>query len=385
MPDGNDARPIYIAPAISELDQAEWDTCAGSSNPFVSYGFLSALEDSGSVSDETGWLPHHLSVRDQEGKLAAVAPLYLKTHSYGEYVFDWGWADAYERAGGDYYPKLQSGVPFTPVTGPRLLVRADLDPREYRRLLGAAMIEIARQHALSSIHITFCEKDEPGDLESLGFMRRTGLQYHWENRGYENFDDFLASLNSRKRKAIKKERRKVAEAGIELARLTGDEIKPHHWDLFDHFYRATADKKWGVPYLTREFWDLLGERVGDKVVLVTASHEGQIVGAALNLAGEDALYGRNWGALASFRFLHFETCYYQAIEHAIANGLQRVEAGAQGEHKIQRGYLPVETHSCHWIADPGFRGAVESFLQREAMVTARDEKVLFDYSPFKKA
>jgi predicted N-acyltransferase len=384
MPDGRDARAVEVVPRIAELAAEEWDACAGPGNPFVSHAFLSALEESGSATADNGWLAQHLAVRDEDGRLACVAPLYLKDHSYGEYVFDWGWADAYERAGGRYYPKLQGAVPFTPVTGPRLLVRPDVATREHRRLLAAAMVQLAKQHSVSSIHVTFCREEEVPSFLDLGFLERRGLQYHWENAGYGCFDDFLASLASRKRKAIKKERQKVAEADIRMSALSGGDIKAHHWDLFDRFYRATADRKWGVPYLTRRFWGLLGERLAEQVVLVLAEHDGRIVAGALNLRGGDTLYGRNWGCAGHFRFLHFEACYYQAIEYAIDHGLKRVEAGAQGEHKIQRGYLPAETFSCHWIADPGFRDAVADYLQRERRAKDREGLILRDFTPYRR-
>ncbi|MDX1401778.1 MAG: GNAT family N-acetyltransferase, partial [Kiloniellales bacterium] len=278
---------VQIAPRIASIAKDDWDRCAGTSNPFVSHAFLSILEESGCVGEKAGWLPQHLAIEDEDGRLVAAAPLYLKSHSYGEYVFDWTWADAYERAGGNYYPKLQSSIPFTPVTGPRLLVRPDANAQEFRLLLAAAMIELSRQFNLSSIHITFCTQSEQRDLERTGFLPRKGMQYHWLNQNYRSFEDFLEGLTSRKRKAIKKERRKVGEAGIRMDRLTGADIKPHHWDLFHEFYISTSERKWGVPYLTQDFWRLLGERLGEKVVLVTASYEGNVVGAALNLAGED--------------------------------------------------------------------------------------------------
>jgi predicted N-acyltransferase len=384
MPDGRDARAVEVLPRIAELAGDEWDACAGPDNPFVSHAFLSALEESGSVTAETGWMPHHLVVRDETGRLAAVAPFYVKSHSYGEYVFDWGWADAYERAGGRYYPKLQGAVPFTPVTGPRLLVRPDVDPEAHRRLLAAAMVELANQLGVSSIHVTFCTKAEVATFRDAGFLERHGLQYHWENDGYENFDDFLASLTSRKRKAIKKERRRVAEAGVKLRALSGNDIKAHHWDLFDRFYQANAERKWGIPYLTRDFWHLLGERMGTRVVLILAEHEGRAVAGALNIRGIDTLYGRNWGCLGHFKFLHFEACYYQAIDYAIAQGLKRVEAGAQGEHKIQRGYLPADTFSCHWIADPGFREAIADYLGRERRAKDHEGLVLQEFTPYRR-
>ncbi|MGF1592697.1 MAG: GNAT family N-acetyltransferase [Kiloniellaceae bacterium] len=386
MPDGSDSLAVQVVGRIAEVPAAEWDACAGD-NPFVSHAFLSALEDSGSVSAETGWLPQHLLLPGLDGApgggLLGCAPLYLKSHSYGEYVFDWNWADAYERAGGRYYPKLQCSVPFTPATGPRLLANPAANRDEVEAGLVAAMLELARRHQASSLHITFPPKEQYERLGAFGLLQRLGVQYHWQNAGYADFDAFLAALASRKRKAIRKERRKVAESGIHLRALTGDEIEPRHWDAFFEFYMVTADRKWGQPYLTREFFHLLGERLADRVVLVMADYRGEPVAGALNLKSGDTLYGRNWGSLGRFRFLHFETCYYQAIDYAIAHGLKFVEAGAQGEHKIQRGYLPTPTYSAHWIADAGFSRAVEEFLARERRAMQREIDALEDYSPFK--
>lgn len=385
MPDGSDSLAVKVISRIAEVPAAEWDACAGG-NPFVSHAFLSALEDSGSATAETGWLPQHLLLPSPDGRgLLGCAPLYLKSHSYGEYVFDWNWADAYERAGGRYYPKLQCSVPFTPATGPRLLAHPAADRGEVEAGLVAAMLELARRHGASSLHITFPPREQYDRFGGFGLLQRLGVQYHWRNEDYADFDDFLASLASRKRKAIKKERRKVTESGIVVRPLTGAEIAPRHWDAFFEFYMATADRKWGQPYLTREFFHLLGERLADRVVLMIAEYQGEPVAGALNLKSADTLYGRNWGAVGRFRFLHFETCYYQAIDYAIAQGLKTVEAGAQGEHKIQRGYLPTATYSAHWIADPGFAGAVEHFLARERPAIEREIAALEDYSPFKES
>jgi predicted N-acyltransferase len=387
MPDGSEAIAVRVVSRIGELPAAEWDLCAGP-NPFVSHAFLSALEDSGSATRETGWLPQHLVVAGRDGRLMGAAPLYLKSHSYGEYVFDWGWADAYERAGGSYYPKLQACVPFTPVTGPRLLLHPASEQPPVARALIAGMLELARQTQVSSLHVTFPTEAEWRDLGEAGFLRRTGLQYHWENRGYASFDDFLASLASRKRKAIKKERRHVAESGVGLRALTGGEIEPRHWDAFHRFYRATSDKKWGPSYLTRDFFHRLGETMGDRVVLIVAEWQGEPVGAALNLVGDEpeggVLYGRNWGGVGRFKFLHFEACYYQAIDYAIRHRLARVEAGAQGEHKIQRGYLPATTYSAHWIRDPALRQAVAHFLERERRAIDQEQNILESFAPFRK-
>ncbi len=387
MPDGSEAIAVRVVSRIAELPAAEWDLCAGP-NPFVSHAFLSALEESGSATRETGWLPQHLVIAGRDQRLMGAVPLYLKSHSYGEYVFDWGWADAYERAGGSYYPKLQACVPFTPVTGPRLLLHPDCERPPVARALTAGMLELARRTQVSSLHVTFPTEAEWRDLGEAGFLRRTGLQYHWENRGYASFDDFLASLASRKRKAIKKERRAVAESGVGLRALTGGEIEPRHWDAFHRFYRATSDKKWGPAYLTREFFHRLGETMGERVVLIVAEWQGEPVGAALNLVGDEpeggVLYGRNWGGVDRFKFLHFEACYYQAIDYAIRHRLARVEAGAQGEHKIQRGYLPATTYSAHWIRDPALRQAVAHFLERERRAIDEEQNILESFAPFRK-
>jgi hypothetical protein len=388
MPDGSEAIAVRVVSRIAELPAAEWDLCAGA-NPFVSHAFLSALEESGSATRETGWLPQHLVVAGRDGRLMGAAPLYLKSHSYGEYVFDWGWADAYERAGGSYYPKLQACVPFTPVTGPRLLLHPASKRPAVARALVAGMLELARQTQVSSLHVTFPTEAEWRDLGEAGFLRRTGLQYHWENRGYASFDDFLASLASRKRKAIKKERRRVAESGVSLRALTGGEIEPRHWDAFYRFYLATTDKKWGPSYLTREFFHRLGETMGERVVLIVAEWQGEPVGAALNLLGDEpeggVLYGRNWGGVGRFKFLHFEACYYQAIDYAIRHRLARVEAGAQGEHKIQRGYMPATTYSAHWIRDPALRDAIAHFLERERRAIDEEQNILESFAPFRKS
>ena len=311
-------------------------------------------------------------------------PLYLKNHSYGEYIFDWGWADAYERAGGRYYPKLQCAVPFTPVTGPRLLIRRGTDDTAMRDTLIAGLREIFTRHGVSSLHVTFATRPEWEAFGKAGFLQRLDLQYHWRNEGYGSFDDFLGALVSRKRKAIRKERRKVAESEIALRAVSGSELTEDLWDAFYAFYMATADKKWGRPYLTREFFSLLGERMADDVVLILAELGGRPVAGALNLKGRDALYGRNWGCLAEFKFLHFETCYYAAIDYAIAHGLKTVEAGAQGEHKIQRGYLPTETYSAHLIRDPGLEHAVEEYLGRERRAIRHEIAALSEHSPYRK-
>jgi len=383
MPDGQESAVVRVLDRIGDLPADEWDACAGTDNPFVSHAFLLALEESGCVSAEAGWLPQHLALRDCDGKLLGAAPLYLKSHSYGEYIFDWGWADAYERAGGRYYPKLQCAVPFTPVTGPRLLIHPEADRENTSTVLTASMVELARRHKVSSLHITFATEEEFRSFGEAGLLQRVGMQYHWQNRNYRDFDDFLAGLVSRKRKAIKKERRQIAEQGIRISVLSGDDLKEDHWRAFYRFYLSTADKKWGHPYLNQEFFLKLGASMAERVALVVAEKDGHIVAGALNLIGADALYGRNWGCEEDFRFLHFEACYYQAIDFAIRRGLHRVEAGAQGEHKIQRGYLPCETYSAHWIADPGFRDAVEDFVSRERQLNDHQIRALAEHSPFR--
>jgi predicted N-acyltransferase len=382
--DGGDGITVKIVPRLTDIPAAEWDACAGADNPFLSHAFLEALEASGSATSQTGWLPQHLALEDDDGKLMGAVPLYLKSHSYGEYVFDWGWASAYERAGGRYYPKLQCAVPFTPVTGPRLLLRADAGPDTAAALI-AAMLEMARRHKVSSLHVTFPTEGECRHLAAAGFLRRMGQQFHWLNDGYKSFDDFLGALSSRKRKQIRRERRDALQDGMAIETLTGSAIRREHWDAFYRFYRATADRKWGEAYLTRAFFDLLGERMAERVVLIMARKAGRYVAGALNLIGRDALYGRNWGCLGDFPFLHFEACYYRAIDFAITHGLQRVEAGAQGQHKIQRGYLPVPTYSAHWIRDPGFARAVEDFVEREHRALEYEMGQLEDeLSPFKR-
>jgi predicted N-acyltransferase len=386
MPDGREQAEasVRLVKAIDEVPAEQWDACAGLDNPFLSHAFLSALEESESVCPSTGWLPQHLLYEDEAGRLVGAAPLYLKGHSHGEYVFDWGWADAYERAGGKYYPKLLSAVPFTPVTCRKLLIRPDADLVRTSEILAGGLIGVADQHAVSSLHINFSPEVEWKLLGKMGFLQRTALQYHWENRGYETFDDFLGSLSSRKRKAVRKERREAAEHGVEILMLTGEAIEARHWDAFYKFYVDTSDRKWGSAYLNREFFALLGERLADRVLLVMAKYEGHLVGGALNLIGNDTLYGRNWGCVADFKFLHFEACYYRAIEFAIERGLARVEAGAQGQHKIQRGYLPVFTYSNHYIPDPNFESAVKEFLVRESRQMALEKMHLEEGSPYRK-
>ena len=385
MPDDGGAVSVKVFGSISEVAEAEWDACAGADNPFVSHAFLDIAERSGSAAPETGWLARHIGIEDGEGRLIGAAPCYLKSHSYGEYVFDWGWAEAFERAGGRYYPKLQVSVPFTPVAGPRLLVRPGEDAPRMRSLLTAGLIELARQHGVSSLHVTFCEEDEWRALGAAGLLQRMGQQFHWLNRGYETFEDFLAALSSRKRKAIRKERREANDGGVVIETLTGDALEERHMDAFYRFYLDTVERKWAHAYLTAEFFQLLRERMADKVVLVMASGGGGFVGGALNLLGGDTLYGRNWGCAERFRMLYFEACFYRAIDFAIARGLARVEAGAQGPHKIQRGYLPSPTYSAHWVREPRFRDAVENFLGQERGMVRHEMDALAERGPYRKA
>ncbi|MDE1907588.1 MAG: N-acetyltransferase [Rhodospirillales bacterium] len=363
---------------IAGIGQEAWDHCAGAANPFISYAFLSALEDSGSVGGRTGWHPRYLALRG-EGRILAVAPAYGKTHSYGEYVFDHGWANAFERAGGQYYPKLQVASPFSPVPGPRLLSR-HLGVAEL-----AAGLEAACEAAgCSSAHVTFCTEAEWEGLGQAGWLQRLGTQFHWENQGYESFEDFLGALSSRKRKAIKRERRE-AQVGLHFRALTGPDLTPEIWARFYEFYLSTVDRKWGGAYLTSEFFPLLGDRLGEKIVLMLAERNGKPIAGALNLLGDGVLYGRNWGSVEDVPFLHFELCYYQAIDYAITHGLKRVEAGAQGEHKIQRGYLPKPTYSAHYIAHPGLRTAVAQFLEIEREEILRGMEAMAEEGPYKKA
>ena len=380
--DGGDHPTLRVIDKLADVAPAAWDACAGD-HPFVAHAFLQALEESGSATAETGWLPHHLLLEDSGGKLIGAAPLYVKSHSYGEYVFDHDWADAYERAGGRYYPKLLVAVPFTPVPGPRLLLRPEAGS-DAKRLLIAGLLEVAKRTEVSSLHVTFPTSAECDALVGAGFLRRVGRQFHWENQGYRSFDDFLGALTARKRKQIKRERRD-ANAAVHIELLSGADLKAHHWDAFFRFYTSTSDRKWGAPYLTREFFDLLGQRMADRVLLVMAKDGSHYVAGALNLIGPDTLYGRNWGCIGDFPFLHFEACYYRAIDFAIARGLKRVEAGAQGPHKIQRGYLPQPTYSAHWIRDPSFRRAVADFLRRETVSVENEmEELEQGLSPFKR-
>jgi predicted N-acyltransferase len=378
MADGSPQLTLAVHSRIAEIGAAAWDACAGDENPFVSYGFLSALEDSGSVGGRSGWHPRYAVLRDAEESICAVAPAYAKTNSYGEYVFDHAWANAVERAGGRYYPKLQVAVPFSPVPGPRLLCRPDFPPGA----LASALEQMAAELDCSSVHATFCTGPEWEALGDAGWLQRLGTQFHWENNGYASFEDFLAALSSRKRKAIRRERRD-AQAGLEIQALSGAALTPAVWAHFYRFYLSTVDRKWGGAYLTEKFFILLGERLAEKVVLMMAYRDGRPIAGALNLRGKNVLYGRNWGCTEDVPFLHFELCYYQAIDYAIAHGLQRVEAGAQGEHKIQRGYLPKPTYSAHWIADPSLRRAIAAFLDSERPAMLEAMAAMAADSPYK--
>ena len=386
---------IRIASSLAEIPAAAWDACAASStefstrgqvdNPFVSHAFLSALEQSKSVGPRTGWQPQHLIAETPEGEILGVAPCYAKSHSKGEYVFDPGWADAFERAGGDYYPKLQVAVPFTPVTGPRLLARPGATAESVRGALGDALAEITKANGLSSAHVTFLTKDEWDLLGARGYLQRTDQQFHWENAGYATFEDFLAALNSRKRKTIRRERKDAVGPGITLHWLTGSDLTEAAWDAFFDFYMDTGSRKWGSPYLNREFYSLVHQRMPEDILLVMAKRNGKWIAGAINFIGSDTLFGRHWGAIEHHPFLHFEVCYYQAIDFAIQRKLKRVEAGAQGEHKLARGYLPQETFSAHYIPDPNFRRAVADYLKRERLAVSREIALLTEESPYRRA
>ena len=368
-----------IAAGVAELPRDQWDACAGSANPFVSWDFLTALERSGSVGEGTGWQPLPLVIDGPDGRIAAAVPAYGKSHSQGEYVFDHGWADAWERAGGRYYPKIQIAAPFSPVPGPRLLLRDDA----FAPALIAGVETLVERNSLSSAHATFVEADQVPLFEAAGWLIREDSQFHWTNRGYGDFGDFLADLSSEKRKNIRKERAR-AVAGLEIVHLTGGALTEAHWDIFWDFYQDTGARKWGTPYLTRSFFSLLSETMADKVLLVLALREGRAIAGALNLIGGDALYGRYWGCSEDVPNLHFELCYYQAIDIAISRGLKRVEAGAQGGHKLARGYAPEPTWSAHHIPNAGFRRAVADFLAAERAGVQQDRQWLAERTPFRK-
>jgi uncharacterized protein len=402
---------LEAVPSVGDISPADWDACAnpqaqpvndldsllpaGSSasscadlrpayNPFVSHAFFLAAEDSGSAIARTGWLPRHL-VAKVDDRIAGIVPCYLKSHSQGEYVFDRGWADAYERAGGRYYPKLQASVPFTPATGPRLLIRDGVNREEIGSALASGLIALCGVSKASSAHVTFAREDEWRFLATHGFLQRTDQQFHWHNQGFATFDDFLATMNSRHRKGIKRERRDAIAAGITIHRLTGKDITEDAWDAFFDFYMETGSRKWGRPYLTRKFFSLVGESMAEDVLLVMAKRGGRWIAGAINFIGSDTLFGRNWGAIEHHPFLHFEVCYYQAIDFAIQRGLKTVEAGAQGEHKIARGYLPQTTYSAHYIADPDLRRAIADYLKRERAYVAEAGRELAEAAPFRKS
>lgn len=371
------ARVLDAAAAVSAAD---WDACAGGRNPFLSHAFFVALEESGSAAARAGWQPVHLVIDDSQGRPSAIAPAYAKSHSQGEYVFDQNWADAYMRAGGAYYPKLQLAVPFTPVPGPRLLLR---DPGQAAALIAAAEA-LTREHGLSSAHATFIAHDQLNLFEKAGWLIRQDQQFHWTNESYGSFEDFLGALQSRKRKALRKERAAALEDGITVDWLTGNSLTEAHWDVFWRFYQDTGARKWGRPYLTRSFFSMLGETMADKVLLMLASRNGKPIAGALNLIGADTLYGRYWGCTEDVPFLHFELCYYQAIDYAIAHGLKHVEAGAQGAHKLARGYRPTPTWSAHYIVHPDFRRAIADYLEAERNAVANHISALDEMTPFRR-
>ncbi|TNJ47528.1 GNAT family N-acetyltransferase [Phaeobacter sp. B1627] len=381
---------IQVLSALSQIDEAAWDACAcpetgeggRPEDPFTTHRFLSALEESGSVGPGTGWQPQYLTCY-LDDQLVACAPLYAKGHSQGEYIFDHNWAHAYEQAGGRYYPKLQLAVPFTPAGGRRFLTRPGYEEIGTSALVQGA-VQIAADNLLSSLHVTFCTAKEAQIGSDLGLLPRRTQQFHWLNDGYGRFDDFLAALSSRKRKTLRKERRQAQAFGGQIETYTGADLKPEHWDAFWQFYQDTGSRKWGTPYLTRQFFDIVHETMADDVALVLAERDGVPVAGALNFIGASALFGRYWGCIEHHPCLHFELCYYQAIDLAIEMGLDRVEAGAQGEHKLARGYLPTETHSLHWIADPGFRAAIEQYLKAERATVDEEIEVLTSYGPFRK-
>jgi predicted N-acyltransferase len=381
------AREVSVHRRIAEIGKAAWDGCLTAldyaANPFISFDFLDALEVTGCAVERTGWGPSHLLLKDEAGEAAAVMPLYRKTHSRGEYVFDHAWADAYERAGGRYYPKLQSCAPFSPVTGPRLIVRADVDRLEAQSLLVGGALTLCERLDASGVNVTFPTSQEWDLLGDQGLLQRQDQQYHWYNQGYGTFDDFLGALSSGRRKTIRRERRD-ALAQAEVVGLTGADLKEEHWDAFYAFYMDTGARKWGQPYLNRQFFSELSARMADKVLLLLARRNGRWIAGALNLIGGDCLYGRHWGCIEDVPFLHFELCYYQAIEHAIRLGLPRVEAGAQGQHKIARGYLPAAVYSAHFIADPALRAPVARYLEQERQAVREEMDWLAEeYSPFK--
>ncbi|TPW31207.1 GNAT family N-acetyltransferase [Pararhizobium mangrovi] len=392
-PDEREVR-IEVVSSFSDIDPAEWSRLAGTTraasteahpyNPFLSHAFLSALEESGSATADTGWLGQHLLLRDEDGSVIGALPCYLKSHSQGEYVFDYGWADAFERAGGRYYPKLQASVPFTPATGPRLLTVADERRPSVQVALAEGLKALARRHDVSSAHVTFVPDDEIGVFTEHDYLHRTDQQFHFANEGYGSYDDFLATLASRKRKTLRRERREALENGVSVEWLTGRDLTEDTWDTFFEFYMDTGSRKWGRPYLKRSFFSMIGERMADDVLLIMARREGRYIAGAINFIGGDCLYGRHWGCVEDHPFLHFEICYHQAIDYIIANGLARAEAGAQGQHKLSRGYLPVTTHSAHFISHRGLRRAVSAYLEEERDEVEHVSEVLSDRGPYRK-
>jgi predicted N-acyltransferase len=379
---------VEIVPSIADVAAADWDACANPDpavfNPFLAHAFLAALEEAGSVGGRTGWTPRHLVLRSDCGSVAGCAPAYLKSHSQGEYVFDHSWADAYTQAGGDYYPKLQIAVPFTPVPGRRLLARPGPNAAEREATLAAAAATVVERDGLSGAHITFLTEGEWTRLGQLGYLQRTDQQFHWRNEGYATFDDFLGSLASRKRKAMRKEREQALSNGLTVEWVTGRDIKEAHWDAFFAFYMDTGSRKWGRPYLNRKFFSLLGAAMPERCLLVMVKRGDRPIAGALNMIGGDCLYGRYWGAVEQHPCLHFEVCYYQAIEFAIQNKIARVEAGAQGEHKLARGYLPTKTYSAHFIAHRGLRRAIADYLQRERAYVDAAGAQLTELGPYRK-
>ncbi len=395
---------LRATPTIGDIDAEAWDACANPGwprtgfpaanpgenppacayNPFISHDFLYCLEASGSAVARTGWQPQHLVAARPDGTLAGVVPCYLKSHSRGEYVFDGGWAEAFERAGGDYYPKLQVSVPFTPATGRRLLAAPGPDAGAIQEHLAAGLLALCRTHHASGVHVTFMPEAESALLARHGFLQRTDQQFHWRNEGYASFEEFLEALSARKRKTVRRERREALENGVTIHWLTGRDLTEEAWDAFFDFYMETGSRKWGRPYLTRAFYSLAGERMADRILLVMAKRQGRWIAGAINFIGSHTLFGRHWGAIEHHPFLHFEVCYYQAIDFAIARGLARVEAGAQGEHKLARGYLPTTTHSAHYLAHPGLRRAVADYLVREREYVAEMGEELAESAPFRK-
>jgi uncharacterized protein len=378
---------LRVAHSIRETGAEAWDGCANSNseyNPFVTHAFLGALESSNSVCARAGWQPMHLLATDKQGLLHGAVPCYVKSHSQGEYVFDHGWADAYERAGGSYYPKLQVSVPFTPATGPRLLARGHAQADAVRKALADALTGICKRVGASSVHVTFLPRHEWDLLGSHGYLQRTHQQFHWRNADYDTFDAFLAALSSRKRKIIRREREDALADGITVHWLTGSDLSESVWDAFFKFYMHTGSRKWGRPYLTRAFFSLVGESMGDRILLIMAKRAGRWIAGALNFIGSGTLYGRHWGAIEHHPFLHFELCYYQAVQYAIEHRLSRVEAGAQGEHKIARGYLPTTTYSAHYIVDPPLRRAIAEYLDQERTYVRVAERELALAAPFRR-